>query len=979
MTLAHQFIDLFDSVSASAGILLLYLGAVSALRMRSERWRQVHLGLVFGVCASIARIYPVHIAPGVVASSAPACAALGALFGGLWGGLATGVLAAVMRTFIGDPGAFAGIFSVLLALASGWGVRWLARRFGHGIGARHLLLLGLATVVTSSGAFLLLPRGWDSGLLPMYAGIQVVVLPSATLLLGMLVVWDARRRDLTRQLDDRERQFGTISDNLPGTLYRMRLNPDGKLSYTYMSDWVRRSHGVTGAEVVANAGLTDATMLPEENEARWDFLRHSMQTLQPGTREFRMRRKDGTLVWVRTYSTPHKDPDGFFVWDGFTVDISDEKLREAELRGSLDALAESERRFRAMVANIPGIVWQEVQRADGRWEYTYMSERMTDISGWTAADVMADRGVLAQVYLPEDEAERGKAADESARQLSARIREFRIRHRDGSFRWLRSHSRPHRAANGDVVWDGVTLDITAEKARETELEASRKLVTVVTANMPGALYRRRVMPDGSLSFIYFAGRLLEAFGLTPDDVVKDPRRLKALLHPDDVAAQERMLAAANEDLKPRTAALRLVTPSGEVRWIEQQSHADVQPDGEVLRDGIMIDVTATRKMEAALAESERRFRAIVTNVPGIVYQSRSSADGKLAYSFVSDRIQDFYGFTAAELVADATVMQRVLLPDQDNAREQSYRDAISDMSVRRWDFRVRHPDGTVHWMRSQASPHRLENGDIVWDGLTVDITEQRRLEEDLRTTERLQALGQLTAGIAHQFNNVLMIVSGNAELLAAELAQTPHLASAVEQIQAAVARGSDITIELQAFARSGPLRAESRSVTEVILAIKALMRTVLGPELELETDVAPALLPVLVDSERLRNALLHLVLNARDAMPEGGQIHLAARNLEIAADASRTTGLRPGYYVEIVVQDEGVGMSPEVLAHAKEPYFTTKQVGQGNGLGLSMVHGFVTQSGGRMDISSAPGKGTHVALLLPTAATHELPAAVGGA
>jgi signal transduction histidine kinase len=240
------------------------------------------------------------------------------------------------------------------------------------------------------------------------------------------------------------------------------------------------------------------------------------------------------------------------------------------------------------------------------------------------------------------------------------------------------------------------------------------------------------------------------------------------------------------------------------------------------------------------------------------------------------------------------------------------------------------------------------------------------LQEQLQQSQKIEAIGQLTGGIAHDFNNLLAIVLGNLELLQEEMRGDAGPAQRVATAVRATLRGADLTKRLLVFARRQTLAPQLTQVNDLIRNMKELLRRPLGPTIDMELLLADDLKPAEIDPAQLETSLLNLIVNARDAMPEGGRLTIRTANAELPRRPDGAgKGAKPVDCIHISVTDTGNGMSPEVMARAFDPFFTTKGVGQGTGLGLSMVYGFVKQSGGHVQLDSEPGRGTTVSLYLP--------------
>jgi signal transduction histidine kinase len=232
----------------------------------------------------------------------------------------------------------------------------------------------------------------------------------------------------------------------------------------------------------------------------------------------------------------------------------------------------------------------------------------------------------------------------------------------------------------------------------------------------------------------------------------------------------------------------------------------------------------------------------------------------------------------------------------------------------------------------------------------------------------MEAVGQLTGGIAHDFNNLLSVVLGNLDLAGLAVTDNPSLALLLRRSLEAAERGASLVQRLLAFSRRQTLIPEVTDINSLTTGMMELLTRSLGSAVQLNTRLAPALWPCSIDPGQLEAALLNLAINARDAMPDGGTLTIETRNMTIgAAEAAAQAELQPGDYAQIAVTDTGIGMSREVLERALEPFFTTKAVGKGSGLGLSMVYGFVKQSGGHLNLSSEVGHGTTIEIYLPRA------------
>lgn len=388
-------------------------------------------------------------------------------------------------------------------------------------------------------------------------------------------------------------------------------------------------------------------------------------------------------------------------------------------------------------------------------------------------------------------------------------------------------------------------------------------------------------------------------------------------------------------------------------------------------DGLAVyfsDITREREDREKLRTSEERFRLLARATSDIIWDWDVSGD----VVWWNDGVTTILGYDPARVPHRPGAWVE-FVHDDDRERVSSGLTATLDGSRSHWsdEYRFRHADG--HWLT--ISDHcvviRDDAGRAVrLIGCMVDVTERRLLEDRVRQADKMDAVGQLTGGLAHDFNNLLTIILGNADLLADALDDQPRLRNMAEMTLSAAERGAELTSRLLAFARRQPLAPKVTDVNELIGNMDGLLRRTLGEHIDITHAPGSGLWATDVDPRQLEVALLNLAINSRDAMPDGGELGFATENKVLdQSNSGSQEDVPPGDYVVISVSDNGTGMTREIVRRAFEPFFTTKPVGKGNGLGLSMVFGFVNQSGGHIRIQSEPGKGTTVRIYLPRAAT----------
>ena len=394
------------------------------------------------------------------------------------------------------------------------------------------------------------------------------------------------------------------------------------------------------------------------------------------------------------------------------------------------------------------------------------------------------------------------------------------------------------------------------------------------------------------------------------------------------------------------------------------------------------------RAEQQRRESEEQFRVFAQALPNQVWAAHP--DGTL-YWF-NEQVFAYGGQTLEDLCG-IDGWTRVIHPDDYAVVAPAWAHALATGDVYEVEFRIRRLDGAYRWFLVRAEPVRGDDGTIVrWVGTNTDIDDRRRqaaelaalnetletqvaertqelmaAEEALRQSQKMEAVGQLTGGLAHDFNNLLTGISGSLEMMGIRIQQGRYgdLERYALAAQGAAKRAASLTHRLLAFSRRQTLDPKPTDVNRLVAGMEELVRRTVGPAIEVEVVTAGGLWLTLVDPNQLENALLNLAINGRDAMSGGGRLTIETGNRWLDERSARDRDLEPGQYVSLCVSDTGTGMTPDVIAKAFDPFFTTKPLGEGTGLGLSMIYGFARQSGGQVRIYSEVGEGTTLCLYLP--------------
>lgn len=597
--------------------------------------------------------------------------------------------------------------------------------------------------------------------------------------------------------------------------------------------------------------------------------------------------------------------------------------------------------------------------------FVFANRRARDKIGYNIDELRGMTMLDLCPSLSKDDLLRNYAELDNKRQQSFMI-ETSCHRKDGSQYEVEAHLQRFDVTGLSPIYTVIINDTSTRKRMLSELASKSTLLQATLDNMAEGL----CVYDKDLRLVSCNRKFITFLGLPPDMArIGSP-------YSDNVAYFARHTLGLNETDAAEYVAKRIVEARG--RFARRQVHR--RPDGTIIAsnrrpmpDGGFVttfsDITermqteeALRLSAAELQETKASFEAAILASRQILYDW-SLADGSIRWSGETVAV---LGYTPDELGGLERFLRLIHPDDVGRVTAEANREEAIGVSFH-LEYRLRHKSG--HYVDVSDSgvyvaAHDGRSKRVV--GFIADITIQKSAAEALRQSDKMQAVGQLTGGLAHDFNNLLAIVRGNLELLDEDLGPESKHHQRVSTALSAAERGTALTQRLLAFARKQPLEAQPAHLNSLIVDMRDLLHRSLPGNVVLETDLAADLWQTSIDPNGLESALLNLVLNARDAMPNGGKIEVATANTRL--DDAYTAALpdvKAGQYVMLSVRDNGTGMSPEVKERVFDPFFTTKEAGRGSGMGLAMVYGFVKQSRGHIVIESEPDHGTIVRIYLP--------------
>jgi PAS domain S-box-containing protein len=515
-----------------------------------------------------------------------------------------------------------------------------------------------------------------------------------------------------------------------------------------------------------------------------------------------------------------------------------------------------------------------------------------------------------------------------------------------------------------LVMSDETAQVQAEDALRDQLRLREDLAHAVQS-APGIVYAFRLAPDGRMSVPYASPGIRDIFSTDLEELAHTADPIFTHVARED---RDRLIADIHTSaatMTPWKGEFRVRRPDGSYRWVEGGSVPVRDVDGGITWRGIITDVTSRKEAELArreaaeaLAVSERRYRALVELSPDAIFVSH---DMRITFANPA-ALKLLHATSEADVVGQPSVA--FTHPDDvaalQRAEDRLHAGDLLPPAV----WRVRCCDGSI--LEAEAIARVVH--DAEGEGTLVmmrDLSERRALEQQVRTTQKLESIGLLAGGVAHDFNNWLTVINANCDALRGMVATDAEAIGLVDEVRNAGDRAASLTRQLLAFSRRQVVAPKVLDLNLVIADTEKMLRRVLGEDITVSVALR-ATRAVKVDPGQLTQVLMNLAVNARDAMPVGGALTVGTADLDTGAStAVRFPTLRAGRYVAITVRDTGVGMPADVAARVFEPFFTTKGVGKGTGLGLSVVHGIVAGAGGAIAVESVPGVGTAFTVVLP--------------
>jgi PAS domain S-box-containing protein len=628
-------------------------------------------------------------------------------------------------------------------------------------------------------------------------------------------------------------------------------------------------------------------------------------------------------------------------------DITERKRAE-------EALRSSEERFRIAAKSASDLIWDwDILGGSLEW-FGNIDERL----GYNPGEFPRTIDAWEKIIHPDEHDRVMEALDQHLKMHKPYMEEYRVQRKDGTFCYWTDR--------GTAFWDekgnpfkmiGACEDITERKRSEESLEKSEMRFIELFNDAPVGYFEYNV--EGLIKNVNRT--YLEMLGYKFEEMIGQP--VWKFIVEEEVARQQILEKLAG------------TTPPG--RGVERTyrrkdgTRLPVLIEDRILRDsegriiGIRTtiqDITERKHTEESLRESEVKYRQLVEYAPSGIFEIDLNTFKLLN---VNDVMCEVMGYSKEEFLSISPL--ELLTEENRNLLAGGMEKLLSGEKISdSAEVKLRTKDKSEFWALVNTKMFYKNGKPFKAQVVAQDISERKRLEEQLMQSQKMEAVGQLAGGIAHDFNNLLTVIKGYGQLSLLDLKESDPLWGNIQEIQKATQRASDLTRQLLAFSRRQILDLKVLNLNSLVRDLNKMLRRIIGEDIELITLLNEDLGRVKVDPGQIEQLILNLAVNARDAMPSGGKLIIETKNVEIDVEyVAAHIGLTPGRYVRLSVSDTGVGMSQEIVEKAFEPFFTTKETGKGTGLGLSTVYGIVKQSGGSIQAYSEPGFGTTFNIFLP--------------
>jgi len=921
----------------------------------ASRPHRIISGLLFGAVAVVAMMNPFVLAPGLIFDGRSVIISIAGFIGG---GITAAIAAAMSmayRIWLGGPGAIMGVCVITSSAAIGIAYHYIRRAKPDAVNPLHILGFGIIVHLAMLALTMTLPAGMEFDVLAQIAVPVMVVYPLGTLLVCLVLLEQESRIRTETALQESEEKHRLVVENAREAIIISRA---GKL--LFFNRMAAELAGYPESEL-ASMPITDF-IHPDDREA---VLANHIQRLKgeevPSVYSFRLLKKDGTILWVEINSA-------IIRWQGkpavlsFLNNVTERRQKEENLK-------ESEAKYRSLFMNmLEGYAYCRMIYRNGKPDdFVYIDVNpafavltgLKDVIGKKVSDVIS--GIRES--NPEIIAAYGRIAQTGQpEKFESFLPALNIWFSVSAFRPAPDHFV--------AVFENIT---DRKRAEESIQQSEARLVQAQNlahlGNWEIDLHSKTVWASAEAYRIYG----LEYKG--PSSAYLPLASIQKMVHPEDRRAMDKSLETLVTKNGKYDEVFRIYrADDGALRWIH--SHADTiysASNTPVKVFGTLQDITERKQAEEALRESEAKYRLIADNSTDVIWTM--TLDGHFTY--ISPAVCGMAGFTPEEAMAiplekyvveeDAALIMEKLAAELRKPRDERLERFLAEIRQYKKDGSILDIEVSTGWMYN-------DQGEIIGlQGSTRDITERKRMEEvrtklegQLIQAQKMEAIGTLAGGIAHDFNNILGAIIGYTELYKDAVANQPRVVNAMDKVLKAAHRAKDLVNQILTFSRRTGQEKKPMMLIPLIKEVAKFMRASLPTTIEIRHSFSCASDVVTADATQMHQMLMNLCTNAGHAMKaHGGLLEIGLTDVMVGEGDTQHASLPPGRYLLLSVRDTGCGIPPDLLARIFEPYFTTKDKGEGTGLGLSVVDGIVKSHGCAIRVYSEVGTGSVFHIYLP--------------
>lgn len=926
---------------------------------------QFNTGILLGLISIIGMMNPFVLKEGFIFDGRSIIAGLAGLTGGIVSATLVTVIGGVYRIWgVGGGGSFVGICVLASSGALGCLYRFLHHDSPHKFRLINLYCLGMVIHINMLLWMFLLPSQYVWITLNNITLPVLLLFPVATMIIGRMFYNQITSLKIHTAIKERENHLSAVLHSIGDAV----ISCDANGNVLTLNEVAEQLTGWSSSDACGKPIESIYQITNQQNGETIPPLVH--QVIQEGKSQERLHNviltgKDEKRFQITERCTPLMDqkkrPTGCVL---VCCDKTLEMIQKEELQKEQD-------RF----ITITNTARDAIVMMDGRGNISFWNFAAERIFGYRSSEIMGKN--LHVLIAPERFQSEHKKAFEIIKKtgegsaIGNTIELYAVRKDRTEIPVELSLSSIYIENQWHAI--GIIREISERKKAEKQLRDERQRLSNILWGTNVGTWEWNIQTGET----WFNERWAEMIGYSLDELQPTTvETWKTFLHPDDLQSCTDLLQRHFDgELDFYESEIRMRHKNGDWVWVLDRGRViHYTPDEEpLMMYGTHQDITLRKQAQLKAEELLTRLQKIASKVPGVIYQYQLWTDGRAAFPYASDGIRDVFGVAPEDVIHDATPVDNAVHPNDFEEVKAKILMSFETLTIWYDQFRAVLPDGRVIWLEGEAEPELMPDNSVLWHGYISDVTERKQAEKDkqeveeqLNQLQKMESIGRLAGGVAHDFNNVLMAILGYTQMAIDKIDQHHSLYNDLTEVKSAAERAAGITRQLLAFARKQTVVLKVIDLNDTIAGMLKMLNRLIGENIELAWLPGKNLAPIHFDPSQVDQILANLCVNARDAIKDVGKITIETKNVRIDEEyCDQNAHFVPGEYVVLIVSDNGCGMSEETVANIFEPFFTTKELGKGTGLGMSTVYGIVKQNSGFINVYSEVDHGTTFRIYFP--------------